>query len=229
MGMDIDEGVTQQRVEKAAAIYTPLTLTFYDWWVYGFAVRVMQCPPREFFTFYELNLSEHHLDIGVGSGLLLRHCLRQNLLERVALMDLNPVCLDVTEKALQPLAVQKIQADMLQPFPIEDERFLSVGLNFLLHCVPGSFREKGVVFRHIKQVLAPDGIVFGSTAIYQPGLRYTATRFLFDRYNQLGIFNNRADTIDDLQQVLGELFTHVELIQEGCVVFFRASDGPISD
>lgn len=227
MGMPQEQAALQQRVEKAAAIYTPFTLTFYDWWVYSVAVRIMQCPPQEFFTFYELNVSEHHLDIGVGSGSFLKHCLRQNLLERVALMDLNPTCLDVTEKALRPLPVKKYQADMLKPFPMQGERFLSVGLNFLLHCVPGSIREKGVVFEQIKQVLAPDGLVFGSTAIYQPGARFIATRFLFDRYNQMGAFNNREDTQEDLQQVLGNLFEHVELVREGAVVFFRASDAPL--
>lgn len=225
--MGMDEADLERRVAQGAAVYTPLFLPFYDWWVYGFAVRVMRCPPAEFRTFYELNISEHHLDIGVGSGSLLKHCLRQQLLERVTLMDLNPNSLDAAEKALRPLPVRKVQADMLKPFPIEDEQYLSVGLNFLLHCVPGSFREKGVVFQHIKKVLALDGIVFGSTAIYQPGARYALTRFLFDRYNQAGVFHNREDTQEDLQIVLGNLFENVEMVQEGCVLFFRASDGPL--
>ncbi len=225
--MGMDEAERARQVAQGAAVYTPLFLPFYDWWVYGFAVRVMRCPPAEFRTFYELNISEHHLDIGVGSGSLLKHCLRQQLLERVTLMDLNPHSLDAAEKALRPLPVQKVQADMLKPFPIANEQFLSVGLNFLLHCVPGSFREKGVVFQHIKQVLAQGGIVFGSTAIYQPGAHYALTRFLFDRYNQAGVFHNREDTQEDLQIVLGNLFENVEMVQEGCVLFFRASDGPL--
>lgn len=225
--MVMDEAELEKQVRQGAAAYNPLMLSMYDWWVYGFAVRVMRCPPSELFTFYEVNISEHHLDIGVGSGSLLRHCLRQQMLERVTLMDLNPNCLQAAEKALRPLQVQKVQGDVLKPFPMAGEQFLSVGLNFLLHCVPGSFREKGVVFKHIREVLAPGGLVFGSTAIYRPGLVYAPARFLMDRYNQAGVFHNREDSYEDLQQVLGEQFNNVELIQEGCVLFFRASDGPL--
>lgn len=223
--MGTDEAELEQQVARGAAVYTPLMLSVYDWWVYGMAVRVMRCPRAEMFTFYDLNVSEHHLDIGVGSGLLLKHCQQQNLLERVALMDLNPNCLNATEKSLRSLPVQKYQADMLKPFPIDNEQFLSVGLNFLLHCVPGSFKEKGIVFQYIKKVMATDGVVFGSTAVYQPGIRYAAARFLMDRYNHAGIFNNKQDKQEDLQQVLGDLFCNVEFVQEGCVLFFRASDG----
>lgn len=225
--MGMDEAELERQVRQGAAVYTTLFLPFYDWWVYGFAVRVMRCPPAEFRTFYELNVSENHLDIGVGSGSLLKHCLRQQLLERVTLLDLNPNCLNAAEKALRPLPVRKVQGDMLKPFPIDNQRFLSVGLNFLLHCVPGSFKEKGVVFQYIKNVLAPGGLVFGSTAIYQSGARHAPARFLFDRYNQAGVFHNREDTQEDLQQVLGNLFDNVEMVQEGCVLFFRASDAPL--
>lgn len=225
--MGTEEAELQQQIARGAAVYSPLMLSIYDWWVYGLAVRLFRCPPQEIFTFYELNVSENHLDIGVGSGLLLKHCLRQQLLERVTLMDLNPNCLDATEKALRPLKVQRVQSDMLQPFPIENEQFLSVGLNFLLHCVPGSLQEKGVVFSHIKRVLARDGIVFGSTVITQPGIAYAPARLLMRRYQQAGIFHNQRDNQEDLQWVLGNLFTNVELVQEGCVLFFRASDGPL--
>lgn len=223
----MNEAKLEKQIQQGAAVYSPLMLSVYDLWVYRFAVRVMRCPPSEFRTFYELNISEHHLDIGVGSGSLLKHCLKQQLLERVTLMDLNPNCLQAAEKALRPLPVRSVQADMLKPFPLGEERFLSVGLNFLLHCVPGSFLEKGVVFEHIRRVLAPGGLVFGSTAVYQQGASFAPARFLFDRYNQAGVFHNREDTLEDLQQVLGNLFANVELIQEGCVLFFRASDGPL--
>ncbi len=225
--MAMEQAELEQQVAEGAAAYTPLTLSFYDWWVFGVAARIFGCPPSEIFTFYELNLSEDHLDIGVGSGRLLRHCQDQQLLERVTLMDLNPNCLMRTQKALKPLPVRTVQANMLQPFPLRNEQFLSVGLNFLLHCVPGSIPEKGIVFEHIKAVLAPDGIVFGSTVMSQAGIAYLPARLLMDRYNQVGVFHNREDRMEDLQQVLSRLFENVEIIQEGCVVFFRASDGPL--
>lgn len=225
--MAIDERERQRQVAQGAALYSPLTLALYDQWVYGVAVRLMGCSPDLFLDLYERNVSFNHLDMGVGSGMLLKHCLRRQLLQRVTLFDLNPDCLAATEKALRPLPVRKVRADMLKPFPLVGERFLSVGLNFLLHCVPGSFREKGVVFRHVRDVLAPGGRVFGSTCVYQPGWRNAPARILFDRYNQIGAFHNREDVIDDLQFVLRDLFENVELMRQGSVVFFRASDGPL--
>lgn len=226
--MEYEDGERQQRVEKAAAVYSPLLLSVYDLWVYKVAApRFFRCPLRNFFAFYEQNLSRHHLDIGVGSGLMLRHCQQKQLLERVALLDLNPNCLRATGRVLAPLPVQSFCADILQPFPIRNEQYGSVGLNFLLHCVPGSFREKGVVFNFIRSVLAPNGVVFGSTVLYQPGLANAPARWLMNRYNHAGIFNNRQDTQEDLQVLLGNLFENVELSLEGSVLFFRASDAAL--
>lgn len=226
--MELDETLRRQRVEKAAAVYSPLLLSVYDLWVYKVAApRFFRCPLRIFQHFYEQNVSRHHLDVGVGSGILLRHCRQKNLLDQVALLDLNPNCLDATERALHPLKVRKYCADILQPLPIANEQFASVGLNFLLHCVPGSFREKGVAFTFLKQVLAPGGVLFGSTVLYQPGLVNAPARWLMNRYNAGGVFNNRQDTQEDLQVVLGNLFENVEMSLEGCVLFFRASDAAL--
>lgn len=37
--------------------------------------------------------------------------------------------------------------------------------NFVLHCVPGTWAEKGRAFRHIAQVIADDRVFFGSTIL----------------------------------------------------------------
>src|SRR5690606_12119977 len=88
--MELDDSRQRQRVEKAVAVYSPLMLSVYDLWVYRVAApRFFRCPTVQFYRFYEQNVSSRHLDIGVGSGLLLRHCLQLGLLGQVALMDLN--------------------------------------------------------------------------------------------------------------------------------------------
>lgn len=113
----MDEAELERQIQQGAAAYNPLLLAMYDTWVYGVAVRVMRCPPSEFFTFYELNVTEQHLDIGVGSGSLLRHCLRQQLLERVTLMDLNPHCLQAAERRCGPCRCRRCRRMCLNPFP----------------------------------------------------------------------------------------------------------------
>ena len=43
--------------------------------------------------------------------------------------------------------------------------FDSVAANFVLHCVPGTWAEKARAFGHIAQIMADDGVFFGSTIL----------------------------------------------------------------
>ena len=84
--------------------------------------------------------------------------------------------------------------------------FESVGLNWLLHCLPGTMATKGVVFDHCKTVLAPGGVVFGSTVL-SGGVRHTPmSRWMMDQLNRDGTFTNRDDDLDGLKTQLDQRF-----------------------
>jgi len=78
----------------------------------------------------------------------------------VALLDLNPNTLHITTA---PLADRGITAaahtgSVLAPLPTDIGVFDSVSTNFVLHCVPGTWAEKGRAFAHIVPVTADDGV-----------------------------------------------------------------------
>ncbi len=221
--MDSSDSVMQQKVMQAAKPYNRFLLYFYDYYVYRCVAPIFfRCPQQTLIDFYTSHISTNHLEIGVGTGYLLTKCFEANKLETLSLLDLNATCLNMTEQKLSALSPNKYHANILEPFPINDKRFTSVGLNFVLHCVPGGFKDKGIAFEHIAASMDPGGTLFGSTAIYYPGQSNVA-RIVMDIYNRKGIFNNREDTIDDLVTALSQQYTDIEVTQIGNILFFHAT------
>ncbi len=58
-----------------------------------------------------------------------------------------------------------LQANVLKPLPLPPSSFDSIGMNYLLHCVPGSMVDKSRIFPGLAALLAPGGVLFGSTAV----------------------------------------------------------------
>jgi len=100
--------------------------------------------------------------------------------------------------------------------------FDSLGMNYLLHCLPGSMREKAVVFDNLRPLLNPGARVFGSTLLQGGVPRSWAARRLMKFYNRKGVFSNTHDTLSDLQQSLAERFADVSVEVVGCVALFSA-------
>jgi hypothetical protein len=208
--------------ESAVRIYSRFVLSIYDYYVFWFiSPLVFKCPQRNLVEFYLNKLSNNHLEIGVGTGYLLRKCDEAGRIGALALLDLNENCLRVTQKHLAAASPLTYTADILQPLPMDGRTFSSVGLNFVLHCVPGNFKTKGIAFEHIAACMEPGGEVFGTTAIYYAGQSKLAGGIM-DIYNNKGIFSNQDDIEDDLVEVLAKNFADVSVSQIGNVIFFRA-------
>nr|WP_139347998.1 hypothetical protein [Nocardia donostiensis] len=83
-------------------------------------------------------------------------------------MGLNPVPLAYTCRRLEKsgCVVSAVAGSVLDPVPeAAGTGFNSIGLNLVMHCVPGTFAEKGVAFEHLARVLSDDGVLFGSTIL----------------------------------------------------------------
>ncbi len=214
--------VVRQKAIKAASFYTRLSLFFYDYYVYKFGSALFfGCPERELVDFYLDRISSNHLEIGVGTGYLLNKCAEQGKLESLSLLDFNRNCLDVTAKVLSDFRPDRYYANILEPLPVQNRKFDSIALNFVLHCVPGSFREKGVAFDHVARCLNMDGRVFGSTLMYYPE-QAKLGKLVMDVYNRLGIFNNNNDSRDELVTALSRNYSDININQVGNVLFFDA-------
>jgi SAM-dependent methyltransferase len=209
--------------EAGQAVYSPLVLGVYDAFVLGFSNRFLwRCPSAKLLELYDRNVRAHHLDIGVGTGYFLdRASWPAGQQPRVTLVDLNANSLHAASARIARLSPRCVQADALKPLPLEGS-FSSVGLNYLLHCLPGSIPDKAVIFDNIKPILAPDARVFGAT-IVTDGPRTFAAERLLALYNAKGIMSNRTDTLADLAAALKARFGTVKVWREGTVALFVAA------
>jgi SAM-dependent methyltransferase len=137
-------------------------------------------------------------------------------------VDLNPSVLAFTAQRLRRYAPRTLQADILQPLPLPAASFASIGLNYVLHCLPGSMREKSSIFSGLAELLTPGGVLFGSTALGR-GVHYGwLGRRAMTVYNNRGILSNADDSLRDLQAGLDSAFSSAEVRVRGTVALFTA-------
>lgn len=213
--------VTQEQVIAGQAVYTPRTLRAYDLVVLGVSNRfIWNCPTSRILQQYHTYVSANHLDIGVGTGYFLDHCQFPAPSPRVALMDLNQSTLDFASRRIARYKPETYGCNVLEPIAIEAPKFDSVGINYLLHCLPGTMESKAVVFDHVKPLLHADAVVFGSTLLQGNIRRSRMAQRLMDFYNKKGVFTNQQDTLDGLRQALKQRFKEVAVEVVGCVALF---------
>jgi ubiquinone/menaquinone biosynthesis C-methylase UbiE len=205
------------------AVYSPLFLRFYDLFVLGFNGNVAwRCPPRVLVRMYDEHVSAHHLDIGVGSGYYLDKCRYPTQSPDITLMDLNPNSLAAAARRIQRYRPKRHQGNALEPFALEAGSFDSVGMNWLLHCMPGDIASKGAVFDHCQTVLAPGGVVFGSTVLNDGVPHNPFSRWMMNLLNSRGAFTNLDDDLDGLKRELDRRFSSVQVELAGSVAIFAA-------
>ena len=213
--------ITAKEVEAGQAVYTKATLPFYDLFVLGFSNRVVwRCPSKHILALYDRHVTANHLDVGVGTGYFLDRCRFPTDRPRLALMDLNAHCLEAAAARLARYRPEVYRANVLDPIGFDAPRFGSISLTYLLHCLPGTIRTKGIVFRHLKALLNPGGRIFGATLLCRGVPRSWAARRLMALYNSKGIFTNDHDDLDGLRAVLSEHLTAVTVEVVGCAALF---------
>lgn len=215
--------VTDEQVEAGQAVYTRRTLALYDLVVLGVSNRyIWKCPTPRIEAHYNRHLTSNHLDVGIGTGYFLDRCRFPVDSPRVALMDLNAETLDFAARRIARYRPERYRRNVLEPIFLEAEKFDSVGINYLLHCIPGSIASKAVAFDHLKPLMNPGARIFGSTLLPHGVTRSWAARRLMDFYNRKGIFCNLNDDLDGLRRELERRFDEVSLEVAGCGALFSA-------
>ncbi len=139
---------------KGAAAYTKAALSLYDLFVLGFSNSfAWKCPSQDILNFYNQHITERHLDVGVGTGYFLDKCRFPSSTPTIALIDLNPNSLRATAKRLRRYSPSCHLSDVLQPIDAGISEYSSIGLNYLLHCLPGHLASKSMVFGNLKPFL----------------------------------------------------------------------------
>jgi SAM-dependent methyltransferase len=208
---------------RGQADYTPAFLAVYDPLVLGVANRhVWRCPTSEILRLYEEHVSGAHLDVGPGTGFYLDRSRFATPPRSVTLLDINPDVLSVAARRLARLEPSVHRANLLEPIGLGPATFDSIALTHVLHCLPGTIAEKGVVLDHLGTLLRPGGRLFGST-ILSGGVRHTPLSSALLRFlNARGVFGNRDDDLDALERALAERFAEHEIRTVGSVALFVA-------
>ena len=215
--------VSEEEVRAGQAVYTRRGLRLYDFIVHGLSNRfVWRCPTQGLVAHYNRHVTANHLDVGVGTGYFLERCRFPPGAPRIALLDINRNSLDFAAGRIARHRPETYLRNLLEPLSIDAAPFDSVGLNYVLHCLPGTIAAKAVALDHLKAAMNADAVLFGSTLLQGGVPRGRLARRLMAFYNRKGIFSNRDDDLDGLKAALGQRFRDVSVEVAGCAALFSA-------
>jgi len=215
---------TEAQIHAAVEGYRRPALAAYDWIVLGLVSRwVWRCSRRTMLAHYNRQVGRRHLDIGPGTGWFLDKCHFPTKNPSITLLDLNDVVLATSARRISRYRPVTHTGDAFKPLDLGAAKFDSVGMNFLLHCLPGSVPQKAVVFDNLAPYLTPGARVFGSTVLGSAAPEHTkVSSKLLRRLNSSDVFCNTGDRIEDIANELSARFTDVEIKQSGTVCLFSA-------
>ncbi|MEU4240822.1 class I SAM-dependent methyltransferase [Actinoplanes sp. NPDC026619] len=214
---------TDTHIPQEAAFYHRRWLSAYDLIVLGLVSRwVWRCSRRTMLAHYDRQVGARHLDIGPGTGWYLDHCRFPADSPSITLLDANDAALSTAAGRIERYRPATRVRDALQPFDLGAARFDSVGMSFLLHCLPGPMAHKAAVLDHVTPYLVPGARVFGSTVLGVDAPHTTRSGRLLRRLNRSGVFSNFDDRAEDLAAQLAARFTDVEVTVTGVVCLFSA-------
>lgn len=108
-------------VTRGHAVYTPLSLRGYDLLVHGFNNHALwACPTRVLEAWVQQHLSARHLDVGVGTGLLLDRATFPSPSPELVLADLSAGSLGHCAARLARYHPRTVRANVLEPLPLPD-------------------------------------------------------------------------------------------------------------
>lgn len=218
--MTSDSYEKPKSAEIGAHIYSPQLLRIYDVFILGFISSFAWCcsTKKILVPFFREPIGKNHIDIGVGTGYYLVNAgIPQST--KVTLVDLNENSLEVTKARFGRDDVTLLKHDIFQPLPTS-EKFDSMSLFYLFHCLPGPVSRKTAIFSHLKHNLTTDGILYGST-ILGTGVRYnTFARSVMWTCNTKGIFDNWKDNREEIVRALEQHFDKVESQVVGTILMF---------
>ena len=219
---DVERRRLVEKTEGSQVYFNPVSLFFYDTVVYKLVSRFFWgCSTISLVERYQKLVDARHLEVGVGTGYLIDYF--NPVAIDLTLMDLSESCLKKSAKRLVRYSPKMVKNNILQEYNEPIKPFLSIGLNYVMHCVAGDFSIKSIAFKNLKLLLDDEGVLFGVTvlnttksSIFAKGLMYLL--------NKIGVFNNTLDTILDLKKGLEQHFNYVDIETSSSAVLFFATD-----
>ncbi|WP_211275492.1 class I SAM-dependent methyltransferase [Actinoplanes rectilineatus] len=211
-----------EQVKAGSAVYGRGVLAIYDVWVLGIVCPlVWHCSRARMLEQYDRHVGNRHLDLGPGSGFYLDHCTFPTDRPELTLVDLNDEVLRKTAGRLRRYRPAALRRDVLQPLNLGDARFDSVGMNFLLHCIPGGFAHKGAVFDNVVPYVTKGGRIFGSTVLSHGVEHGRLAPAKLTILNATKVMSNREDSLAGLDEALSSRFERYRIEVRGSVAMFE--------
>ncbi|MGJ0454053.1 MAG: class I SAM-dependent methyltransferase [Methylocystis sp.] len=216
--------ITTEQIHAGQAVYTPNMLAIYDVLVLGLSNRwIWKCPTPRLLAHYDRHVSGNHLDVGVGTGYFLDRCRFPTATPRLALMDLNRDALQFSARRIARYRPEIYVRNVLEKIDFDGAKFDSLGVNYLLHCLPGDMATKARAFDFLSPLMNPGAVVFGSTLLQGGASRSFAAQRLMAFYNSKGVFSNTQDDLETLTRELEKRFSAVSVETVGCAALFSAA------
>ncbi len=213
------------KINQSQQYFNWMSLFFYDFVLYGIISKyAWGCSIQRLDSHYKKYVRSNHLEVGVGTGYLLDRVVFDSAQPRLALMDLSQACLKKTNRKVSRYAPEIYIQNLVEPIRHDIRPFDSIGINYVMHCVPGSFIEKSVAFIHLKSLLGQDGVLFGTTVLSKDVHKNLLARPFMWLLNFLGVFNNRQDSARDLAYFLQNHFHVIEFEVIGVTAFFSVKN-----
>lgn len=206
----------------ADVAYTSRALTPYDVVLKIISGTFWGCTAARVVEFYNQHVSGNHLDIGIGTGYFLDHCRFPTAKPRLTLMDSNQDPLDVAGARLGRYAPSTLRANIMEPIPFEGPKYDSVGMNHLIHCLPGKMQDKGRALQNVKALMNDGAVVFGATVLGK-GVEHNLGGWIWlMHFNRKGVLDNIHDSHADLKAMLDEHFSRSSVDVVGRTALFAA-------
>ncbi|GAA4612121.1 hypothetical protein GCM10023195_51770 [Actinoallomurus liliacearum] len=214
------------RIVHAQEAYTPRNLQIYDKLVIGlFCSLVWRCPARHMRRLYNASVGNRHLDIGPGTGYFVDHCRFPTPNPEITLLDLNEECLRASSERLARYNPKTCQANLMNPLPLPAGHFDSAAMSLVFHTIPGGWEKKGVILKHVAEVLRPGGTFFGTTVLCEGVPMNRLTAHLMVAQHERGNFQNQGDDQAGLERQLARYFPKYRVLMRGTVALFQATAG----
>lgn len=208
-----------------ASMYTKPVLRIYDPIALGMVCPIAwRCSRGTMLQFFNDNVRGKHLDIGPGTGFFLDKATYPVEHPDIVVADLNELVLRTTEKRIIRYRPRTMVQDALMPLQT-DEVFESIAIQNVLHCLPGTMKDKAVVFDNLIPNLGTGGVLFGCTVLGKNHGLGRAGSWMMEKYNDAGSFHNRQDDVQSLESILADRFERYSVRTRGAVAFFEGHRG----
>lgn len=203
--------------------YSDCILELYDFLILKFSTMLIwRCRTSQLVDLYRIYASRRHLEIGVGTGYLLRQAAFPSHWVLLHILDCNPKVLQHAYYRLSRYSPIPVLCDLMTTDWPALPKQQSIGMNYVWHALDGDLQTRGQVFGKLAQYLVPNGVLFGSSVVGLHQNMSKLSQFVSRHWLSVGLFNNIGDCPESLRLILQQYFSEVQVWQEGQIMFFVA-------